>query len=470
MEMSKRRWWPLAVPLAAAFVFRLWFAWRFPTEAGDTRIYEELARNWLGHGVYGLFIAGRLTPVDIRAPGYPGFLAIIYLLAGTSRIAVYVAQAALDTCTCLLAGRLAARLVPTAQQMRVRISALWLAALCPFTANYVATPLTETLATFLSTAALLLFARALPGESPARNPRLWFWGAFVAGLGTLVRPETPLLLLSTGLVLAWLWRRPAGWLQLSRTGLAMAAGLALALLPWGARNWLTLGRAQFLAPRYAELPGETVPYGFNAWTKTWLVRFRDVYLTLWKVEDEPIPIEDIPASAFDTAEERERVAALLEQYNNSLTIEPPWDAGFAQLARERTARHPLRTWLWVPVQRAVTLWFTPRTELLNISGKLWPLREKWQEDPRDFSYTLALGAINIFYCGLALGGLAFLWRPGADPRVTQVAAILLAFVLVRTAFFTTVETPEPRYVLVCYPAVIAFAACALARVRANFNA
>jgi hypothetical protein len=31
--------------------------------------------------------------------------------------------------------------------------------------------------------------------------------------------------------------------------------------------------------------------------------------------DEPIRMEDIPASAFDSAEERARVAALLEQYN-----------------------------------------------------------------------------------------------------------------------------------------------------------
>jgi hypothetical protein len=36
--------------------------------------------------------------------------------------------------------------------------------------------------------------------------------------------------------------------------------------------------------------------------------------------------------------------------------------------------------------------------------------------------------------------------------------MLAIFVLVRTVFLTTVETPEPRYVLVCFPAVIALAA------------
>jgi hypothetical protein len=36
--------------------------------------------------------------------------------------------------------------------------------------------------------------------------------------------------------------------------------------------------------------------------------------------------------------------------------------------------------------------------------------------------------------------------------------VLIVFVVLRTAFLTTLETPEPRYVLVCFPAVIALAA------------
>jgi len=463
VEMPEGRWWKWAVPLGVALAIRLFFLWRFPFVAGDTRIYEELARNWIGHGVYGLFLDGQLTPVDIRAPGYPAFLAVIYWIAGPSRTAVFLVQAGLDTLTCVLTANLAALLAPEAQQRQVRTAALWLAALCPFVANYVATPLTETLAIFLTTATLLIFARALVRGESSYRPGAWFFGALVAGLGTLVRPETPLLLLSTGLVLVWLLRRPAQWPQLVRLALAMAAGLALALLPWGARNWSTLGRVQFLAPRYAELPGEAVPHGFNAWTKTWLVRFRDVYLTLWKLEDEPIPIADIPARAFDSAEERQRVENLLEQYNESLTIEPAWDAAFAQLARERTARYPLRTWLWVPLQRSATLWFTPRTELLEVSGHLWPLAEKWEEDPRDVAITLALGGMNVFYCALALMGLTVIYRRGRGSQAICVAALLLAFIVIRTAFFTTVETPEPRYVLVCYPALLALGACGCRR-------
>jgi len=37
-------------------------------------------------------------------------------------------------------------------------------------------------------------------------------------------------------------------------------------------------------------------------------------------------------------------------------------------------------------------------------------------------------------------------------------AFLILFVLLRTAFLTTLETPEPRYALVCFPALIALGA------------
>ena len=86
-----------------------------------------------------------------------------------------------------------------------------------------------------------------------------------------------------------------------------------------------------------------------AWEKTWLFRVSDCYLVPWKLNEEAIDLEDIPARAFDTPEEKQRVATILEQYNDDLTLTTEEDAAFAQLARERTARHPLRTYLWLPV-------------------------------------------------------------------------------------------------------------------------
>ena len=143
--------------LLAGLGLRLFFIWHFPFYSGDTAYYEELARNWLYHRVYGFYSNGQLLPSDARAPGYPAFLAGIYFLAGTGRKAVMLAQAFVDLATCVLAAGVADGLAAgtfDTSRGRVAAAALWLTALCPFTANYAAVPLTEVLATFFTTLAL----------------------------------------------------------------------------------------------------------------------------------------------------------------------------------------------------------------------------------------------------------------------------------------------------------------------------
>jgi Dolichyl-phosphate-mannose-protein mannosyltransferase len=446
----------------AGLALRVFFVLKFPvTDSGDAPFYIELAWNWLKHGVYGFPVNGQLTPVDMRVPGYSAFLATVFALAGNSPRAVMLAQAVLDLATCFLIALIAARLAPEISRRRVALAGLWLAALCPFTANYAAVALTETLTIFLTALAILILLETDLGEkiSVFRDRRLaswllnpWFMAGLVVGFGTLVRPETPLLLFAAGLVLAIKRWRPVDWLKLLRAGLLLGVGMILPLVPWAARNWRTLHDVQFLAPRYSELPGEYTPLGFNAWTNTWLWHFRDVYLTQWKLNVEEISIDDIPVSAFDSPAERERVSDLLDQHNEELTMGPQLDQQFREIARERTRRRPLRTYVKIPFLRALTLWFTPRIELLPYSGRLWPMRVEWEDDRPDFLVTLGLVMVNFIYLALALTGA---WRARRRPG----AAFLIAFIIIRTAFFTKfVETPEPRYVLECFPAVIALAA------------
>jgi hypothetical protein len=49
--------------------------------------------------------------------------------------------------------------------------------------------------------------------------------------------------------------------------------------------------------------------------------------------------------------------------------------------------------------------------------------------------------------------LAALWRFSA----IRYAGLLLAFVALRSAFLGTIENPEPRHTLECYPVVILLA-------------
>jgi 4-amino-4-deoxy-L-arabinose transferase-like glycosyltransferase len=85
----------------------------------------------------------------------------------------------------------------------------------------------------------------------------------------------------------------------------------------------------------------------------------------------------------------------------------------------------------------------------------------WDTDRQDMVVTVGLFFLNLFYVLLALWGAARLWSKSPEARAAVV--LLVLFVALRTAFLTTVETPEPRYVLVCFPAIIALAAHAFAR-------
>jgi len=477
----KRIFWHLIAAYAAGISLRLFFILKFPANSGDTILYEQMATNWLQHHVYAMEVGGAIQAVDLRMPGYPAYLALVYWLTGKTGDAAHfwimLGQAAVDLLSFVFVAWLAGLLLllgnKQARQMQVLLSATRLAALCPFTANYTAVPLTETFAVALTAVALVLIVGLCASIHellfPVEKLRWeWpndfrYWAApfgFVVGIGTLVRPETPLLLLAgwigTGIPLLRRGRLMV-WLRI-----AVYSGLAciLPLLPWAARNYITLHEVQFLAPKNSNLPGELVPSGFMAWEKTWLFRMKDCYLTAWKLNGESIDVEKLPGRAFDSSNEKERVAAILEKYNEELTLTKEEDEAFGQLARERTARHPFRTYVRLPLLRAVTLWFAPRIELLPVSGTVVPLKQAWEDDKVDQSVTIGLFLLNILYVALGIWGAVKLLRWSAASRLAVVVIIL--FVTLRTAFLTTLETPEPRYVLECFPALIALGAVGLA--------
>ncbi|HTQ58684.1 MAG TPA: hypothetical protein VMI32_00545 [Candidatus Solibacter sp.] len=469
--------------LAAGFCLRLFFILKYPVSAAsDTVLYEQMATNWLQHHVYAMNVNGAIPPVDLRMPGYPAFLAIIYALTGRTgpdaRFYVMLAQAAVDLCACLITASLATLLFSMKPNLgdwrRVFLVTLWLAVLCPFTANYVAVPLTEAFAGFFTAAAfvsLIALVWVARGDNTPLIKVAWarshaesflaLVSGLLVGLGTLFRPETPLLLAVGWIVIAFVLLGKRRSLFCLRLTLLSAIGCLVPLAPWAVRNAVTLHEVQFLAPKNSNLPGELVPYGFMSWEKTWLFRLKDCYLVPWKLNGEDINLEDIPARAFDTPEEKARTGAILEQYNEDDSLTPEEDAAFGKLERERTARHPLRTYLWIPLARVFTIWFTPRIELLPFSGDVFPLADAWENDRVDQSVTVGFFLLNILYLALAAWGAWQLWRENSALRAAVV--FLLGYTLIRTVFLTTLETPEPRYVLECFPAILALAGQVFAR-------
>ena len=467
------------VALGLGLCLRLFLVLKFPATSGDTSLYEELAANWLKHGSYAVSLEGAITPVDVRMPGYPALLRLIYALIGRSgesaRLPVMLLQIAADLLCCVAIAAIASALVKLSlgpvPAKRASKLALFLAALCPFTADYNAVILTETLATLFSAIGFYVLIRLSASctelfrpldrlkASWDKTPAYWavLFGLCV-GAATLFRPESPLLLVVAWLVLAAIFFKQRKFLEWMK--LALLSGLVcfVVLLPWTFRNAATLREFQPLAPKDATLPSERPPTGFMAWERTWLYRTSDCYAVTWKLNEENINLDDIPARAFDSEAEKTQVAALIEGHNENNILSAEADSEFGAIAKRRTARHPLRTYLAVPFHRVLTIWFTPRIELLPFNGSVFPLADEWENDRPDLVTTIGFFFLNIFYLLAAAWGARKLWISTSGARLALVA--ILAYILIRTAFLTTVEAPEPRYVLVCFPAILAIAAVA----------
>jgi Dolichyl-phosphate-mannose-protein mannosyltransferase len=440
--------------LAAGAALRVWFIHAFPQIQGDSLLYADIARNWLSHGIYGRSIlhAGALptiAPTLVRLPGYPGFLALCFAAFGKQNYrAVLYLQVVIDLVSCLLIAGFVRRL----RGNRAALLALWLAALCPFTANYVAMPLTETLSVFCVALGLYSFAAVLA------RPH---WGAVLAlafawSYGALLRPDGALLAVAFFPALIFYGRSSLGLVRSLRIGLLCGLISVLPFAAWTWRNWSTFHVFQPLAPRSATDPGELQAPGFQRWTKTWIADFASTYEVYWNVPGDDIDIRLLPARALDSPADQRATRALLSQYNNDDVLTPSIDAGFAALAAERIRAHPFRYYVTLPSLRLADMWLRPRVEMLNIELRWWQYRLHHVETRISYAY----GALNLVYLLAALIG-AFYW-----PRF---AAAMVAYVVLRSMLLLSIEAPEPRYTLECFPIVIVFAAVALDHLRSKLN-
>ena len=120
------------------------------------------------------------------------------------------------------------------------------------------------------------------------------------------------------------------------------------------------------------------------------------------------------------------------------------------LLRRRYAEYELECSYWpIPMQDASPP-VSPNRHLYGDIAELLPSDRRWWEfndDPQWSALAVFLGLINLLYVGAALTGLV-------RTRFVTFSALLLTFVVLRSAFLGTLENPEPRYTLECFPAVI----------------
>src|SRR5579863_2997979 len=181
----------IGVALLAGALLRIWMFRHFLETNGDTAVYGDIAKNLLSHGRYALTLASGQTFLTlIRLPGYPLFLAACFKLFGVGNYtAVVCLQIVLELAGCLLLADVARRVVPAHSSVRASHAALWLAALCPFTAIYAANPLTECPTLF--TIALALWSACRFQERASWKLALTF--TFAVTFAALLRPDGALV-------------------------------------------------------------------------------------------------------------------------------------------------------------------------------------------------------------------------------------------------------------------------------------
>ncbi|MFO1425240.1 MAG: glycosyltransferase family 39 protein, partial [Candidatus Competibacteraceae bacterium] len=427
----------------------------------DTVYYADLGRNWLQYGVYGQEDNGMAIPTNVRLPGYPIFLASVFAIFGDNQyLPVLLIQIVVNLVSCFLVAAIALEMLGEG----AALGAFGVALLCPFTANYATVALTETFSIFFTSLVLWSALKGISAFDNARSYGLKWWLLCGAGisLATLFRPDGVLLWMALGAFLLWIFLHDRESRVLI-AGMVTGVVVAGAFAPWTWRNWVLFHEFQPLAPRYCNAPWEYASVGFFQWYKTWPAEFASLYDIFWKVATEPsageaIDLGELPPAAFDTPVEREKTLDLFKTLNKTLLLTPELDAQFAALARDRIDRDPIRYYVVLPLFRITDMWLRPRTEQLGLDPHWWRFNTVGQA-----LFSIGYALLNLSFLAAALlGMIRFRRAPGAG--------LLVGFVVLRSVFLATLENPEPRYVLECYPSILVFAGAQLHALWLGFKA
>ena len=158
---------------------------------------------------------------------------------------------------------------------------------------------------------------------------------------------------------------------------------------------------------------------------------------------------DSPDDEADTPDEPEA--------KPPVEMTPEVDAGFAELARQRIARKPIRYYLGVPLKRAASMWFDTHSQYYPFEGELLPLSAL--DTDLHQQYWLPLFALlTLSYTCLGLIGAWLMWREKPSRRWLLLLALLI---VPRLAFLASMENPEPRYAIEFFAFVIAVGGLAM---------
>ncbi|MSP60639.1 MAG: hypothetical protein EXR72_09925 [Myxococcales bacterium] len=451
-------WIAVAGLLVAGIAFRLSLVAGYRVPAVDGRQYYALSQQLVKDGRF----AYSPPPAPLawsRMPGYALFLAHVVVREAPVDLATHLlratrANALLDVATALLVFLL---LRERRSGLGASLCGLVLVLVCPILFVLASHALTESLSTFLATLELYLAVRAM-------RDRLLLFAVLcgvVAGFTQLVRADSvtliPAVLLALGSAAA---PRRQRCIAIAACGIAAAVVFA----PWPARNLARFGQPYFASAYWRTAwGGRPLPTGAIAWARTWTTGARNEFFLdpIFAFEQPFSPASVLPAM-FDDPAERARLVALIDRYNRE-RLSPAVDAGFRELAEERTRRAPFRTFVTLPLRRMGTMFDpVPNSELSMTSTWLkLPARRAWVRFFDYATYALAL-----------LGALGLWWRERARDKKGYPAgsmagstATLLGLAVAGRCALMSQTIPmglSQRHLVEVYPVLLALAACGLA--------
>src|SRR5262249_45997894 len=150
-----------------------------------------------------------------------------------------------------------------------------------------------------------------------------------------------------------------------------------------------------------------------------------------------------------------------KEQRGAVEMTPEIDAAFGQIARERIARHRFKYYVWLPIMRARTMWLDTHSQYWPFEGELLPFEDLDYGGHQQYWLPLFAG-LTALYSLLGLAGIWFLGESKEFLARQWVVLVLLAMVL-RLILFSSIENPEPRYVVEFFPLLSIFGGIALAR-------
>jgi hypothetical protein len=414
----------------------------------DQEGYRQLARALSQTGRFTRYPdAPQFVPEVIRTPGYPLFVALVYSVAGTSQVAVAVAQTLALVALTLVVFWMAGRVAPT----RVALGAALLTALYPTFAYFAALVMTELWTTFAVTLAVAAVVRAY-GANRASH---FTWAGVAFGYAALCRPGFMLLPLAFLATAPLVFGREV-WTMIRRWPYVLA-GFLLVVTPWLAFNYAMTGRAS-LAP--AGGVGRGLWEG--SWHGRWPGRVQTALTQIAAETDDPATLNArVSAFAADAGYDAAVMLTYVRQWKEIRRIwdEPvdPQARAVARMAADeeyrRVALENIRAdpagYVWRRLTHGLfVLWNADiwlRYSVINASPPL-VIRAMW-----------SLQAVLLL---LGLAGLVSLWRTGQHRAVWLIGTPLLYVTAVHLPLLT-----EARQSLPVKPLLLIAAAMGMADVH-----